>query len=358
MADTREKVKAGFITALIDSSRDRIPSGYITSLYGMDTLKSEGMAIEFVTPLINAQNGIIPDLFATVLFTEHPFPWLCGEVVAIAWNYRIELTDGTIFGFTSHDQDLVIDGLTYEAATGFTPTAAETSSNLAVDNMELAGMMDSDRITPADLEAGRYDHAKITVFLCNWKNLADPMLTVRKGFIGEVKSGKTTYQAEAVGLVAALQQDAGLLYQKICRANLGDAQCQIDLGPLTFAGTVSQVYADGSFDAADVTQADGFFTYGNISFLTGSNAGLKYEVKKYTVGAFTLFMPTVRPVRIGDTFTVTAGCDHNFSTCRDRFNNYINFRGEPVVPGNDYASGYAAQGSSNTVTSDDAAKRG
>ena len=37
----------------------------------------------------------------------------------------------------------------------------------------------------------------------------------------------------------------------------------------------------------------------------------------------------------GDTFAVYPGCDKRLETCIGRFNNVINFRGEPYVPGLD-----------------------
>ena len=46
----------------------------------------------------------------------------------------------------------------------------------------------------------------------------------------------------------------------------------------------------------------------------------------------------------GDAFTVTAGCDKAFGTCRDRFNNIVNFRGFPHMPGNDFVMRYPVQG--------------
>jgi uncharacterized phage protein (TIGR02218 family) len=42
------------------------------------------------------------------------------------------------------------------------------------------------------------------------------------------------------------------------------------------------------------------------------------------------------PIGVADTFTVTAGCDKRFQTCRDRFANGVNFRGFPQIPGNDF----------------------
>jgi len=347
-----------FITSLYEKNLERAPSAFVTALYGTDILKSEGAAIEFITPIFDVvDQSSVQTAFVTALFTEHPFPWLCDPVTAIAWNYRLELTDGTVFGFTSHDQDLVIDGLTYEANAGFSPTAVETSNNLATDNMELEGVMDSTRIDPADIMAGRFDHAKITVFLCNWKNLSDPMLTVRKGFIGEIKYGPNRYQTEALGLTTALQQDAGELYQKICRADLGDSKCQVNMTALTVSGTVANVYSDAYF-STDLAQADAFFDYGNLTFTSGNNNGRKCEVKAYADGEVKLFIKAPQSVQIGDTFTIAAGCDRNFSTCRDRFANQVNFRGEPSVPGNDYASGYAAKGTVNVVSSGTSPKLG
>jgi uncharacterized phage protein (TIGR02218 family) len=47
-----------------------------------------------------------------------------------------------------------------------------------------------------------------------------------------------------------------------------------------------------------------------------------------------------QPILPGDTFIVTAGCDKRFATCHDRFNNIVNFRGFPHVPGNDFVVRY------------------
>jgi uncharacterized phage protein (TIGR02218 family) len=50
------------------------------------------------------------------------------------------------------------------------------------------------------------------------------------------------------------------------------------------------------------------------------------------------------PIAPGDTFAVTAGCDKRFATCRDRFDNVLNFRGFPHIPGNDFVMRYALDG--------------
>ena len=62
------------------------------------------------------------------------------------------------------------------------------------------------------------------------------------------------------------------------------------------------------------------------------------------VVTFELWQAMPEPIAAGDSFTVTAGCDKRFETCHDRFNNVVNFRGFPHIPGNDFVISYPVQG--------------
>ena len=284
--------------------------------------------------------------------------WKQNEVTTSAYCFRLTLTDGTVMGFTSHDQDLIISGVTYEAATGFTPTAASSSRDMAVDNMDVDGIIDSDKITKSDILTGRYAGAKILIFECNWSNLSDPIHIIRAGTLGDIKTAGDMFTAEIRGLVQAFQQSNGDVYQKNCRATLGDTKCGIVVSGYQSTGAVTAVNTDGTLKT-NLTSADYYFDYGIISFTSGANSGRSYEIKQFlhTDGKIIPFLPIPFPVVVGDTFTATAGCDGIKSTCITKFNNIVNFRGEPDVPGNDYASCYARQGSSNSVTSGASAKR-
>lgn len=284
-------------------------------------------------------------------------PWLQEEVTTAAWCWKLSLRDGTVFGFTNHDEDITLGGVTYEASTGFVPTAVETSNNMAVDNLEVEGFLDSSRIQAEDIATGRFDFAKVEVFLCNWMNTKDPLLVIRKGTTGQIKTDKYGFQAEVRGLLEAYQQSAGTVYQKSCRAKLGDFQCKVELSLLTTSGQVMQVNQNGTIQT-NLSQSKGYFDYGVMTFNTGANSGCQYEVKTFEDGLLTLFLPAIFSVAIGDTFSITPGCDGNFSTCRTKFNNGMNFRGEPHIPGNDYQSSYPGQGSSNTVSEDSDVRRG
>jgi uncharacterized phage protein (TIGR02218 family) len=52
-------------------------------------------------------------------------------------------------------------------------------------------------------------------------------------------------------------------------------------------------------------------------------------------------------VEAGDAFTITAGCDKHFKTCKAKFDNSVNFRGFPHVPGIDFAFAVPDRGGKN-----------
>ena len=276
-------------------------------------------------------------------------PWLEHEVVHPAWCWKITLRDGTVLGFTSHDQDLELGGVVYEASSGFVPSAVETQGNMAVDNLEVQGFLDSERIRAADIEAGRFDLAQIEVMVCNWRNLKDPVLILRRGTLGQIRHGEQSYTAEMLGLLAAYQQSAGKTYQKLCRASLGDAHCKIPLAAFSANGAVTAVNPDGTIGTT-LAEPDGYFDYGALTFSSGTNAGFSVDIKGYEQagGRIIPFLPPLFTPEIGDLFAIAAGCDRNLSTCKNRFHNAVNFRGEPYIPGNDYMAAYPGRGTANT----------
>jgi hypothetical protein len=79
----------------------------------------------------------------------------------------------------------------------------------------------------------------------------------------------------------------------------------------------------------------GYFAYGKVTFTSGANAGFSMDVKAFAPGVVTLAMTLPYPLAVGDTYSIVAGCDRLFGTCKNRWNNVPNFRGEPYIPGQD-----------------------
>ncbi len=259
-----------------------------------------------------------------------------GEVTNLRTCWKVTLTNNAVFCFTDHVDDLTVNGLTYIAATGYTPSAIASNSTLAVDNLEIQGVIDSTVLTEDDLQSGQWDFANVEIFQVNYLNLAAGVIKQHRGKLGEVKMGRVTFVSELRGLSQQMQQTIGDLYTPTCRANLGDAKCGVNLAAITVNGTVSTVTDKRVFTDATRLESAGYFDGGLLSWTSGLNTGLGMEVKSFLGGVFTLYLPMYYQILPTDTFTVYPGCKKRFvEDCTAKFNNAVNFRGEPHVPGND-----------------------
>lgn len=261
---------------------------------------------------------------------------LAGEVTTIATCWKATLTDGTVFGFTNHTDDLTVSAQLYKAATGQSATAIASNADLAVDNLDVIGFLDSAVITEADINAGRWDYAAIEIFQVNYADLTQGTLKQRAGRLGEIRLSRSEFVAELRGLAQNLQQLIGQIYSASCRADFGDARCGLTLASYTFSGTVTTGGSTRVFTDSGRAEASDYFGAGKVTWVTGANAGYSMEVKSFAAGVFTLQLPMANTITAGDTYTASAGCRKRFDTdCKTKFSNVVNFRGEPHVPGND-----------------------
>ena len=258
---------------------------------------------------------------------------LAGEVTTLAMCWKITRTDSTVMGFTNHDQNIIFSGVTYIAATAFVPSTNKCNSNMAVDNLEVDGILSSGAITESDILAGRYDYAAIEVFLVNYNDLTQGKLSVRNGFLGQVTINKQQFTAEIRGVSQLLQETVGQVCSPSCNAALGDSRCTVNLSSFTFTASVTAVTSNQIFTASSLTQPAGYFTGGKLTWTSGQNSGTTMEIKEFTAGIISCVLPTPAQVQVGDSFTIVAGCDKSPLTCKSTFNNLVNFRGFPSVPG-------------------------
>jgi len=261
-----------------------------------------------------------------------------GTVTTIATCWKVTRADSQVFGFTDHRYDIVFLGVTYAAATGHDTTDVDSSSDLSVDNLDVTGFLDDDSLRESDLIAGVWDFARVEIFEVNYADLTMGARQLRSGWLGEVRiqSRPRQFIAELRGLSYTLQQTIGEVYTPSCRADLGDARCGVNVPALTASGqSVTSVTDRRTFVASGL--ADGAWTAGKVTFTSGANAGFAMEVKSWTNGTKTLVLslPMPYPIAVADVFTVQPGCLKRITDCRDTYNNVVNFRGEPYVPGID-----------------------
>lgn len=259
------------------------------------------------------------------------------EVTTLCTCWRVTRLDGSVYGFTDHVSNLTFENVAYVASTGYTATAIRSGSALNVDNLDVEGALDSEAITEADLLAGLWDFSAIEIFMVNYEDLTMGGMNLRTGNLGAIRTSKQMFVAELRGMLQRLQQNAGRLFMPACNADLGDSRCGINLSTFTngtASGAVTAVTSNRYFTASSLAQATGWFSGGLVTFTSGENLGLSMEVKTFTSGGLVLlYLPMPFNVAVSDTFSITAGCDKSISTCLSKFDNVVNFRGFPHLPG-------------------------
>lgn len=115
-----------------------------------------------------------------------------------------------------------------------------------------------------------------------------------------------------------------------------------NLNNATFAAGTLQDGTDDRFviyiEVDEPRAVDGWFDGGGFIFESGLNEGRLVEIKTWVqeTSKITLFLPTPYPVQVGDTARLYPGCFKRITEdCIGKFNNVLNFRGEPYIPGQD-----------------------
>jgi uncharacterized phage protein (TIGR02218 family) len=177
------------------------------------------------------------------------------------------------------------------------------------------------------------------VFRVNWEDPDGGVDVLKRGSTGEVQVRDGLYVVEFRSLSQALQQTQGAATLKTCRARLGDERCRKDLDAFTYDGTITAAASRLVFTDSSRAEPAAWFAEGVITFNTGLCAGYGQKIKAFAAGGqFTVSLPMPFNVAVGDEYTVVAGCQKRLEDCRDKFDNVLNFQGEPHVPGMDAIS--------------------
>lgn len=183
-----------------------------------------------------------------------------------AWLVR--RTDGTQLGFTDHDRDVTVEGVTCRAASGWTGGAGDSAVGLGAGSAVVAGGLDDAAITDADVEAGLYDGASVALWRVDWER---PDLRVRlwTATFARIRRDGAGFTAELEGPLAKLERVIGRTYARDCDALLGDSRCRVDLE--AFPGAVCDkrwITCTGTF--ANGVNFQGFPDIPGDDFLTAA----------------------------------------------------------------------------------------
>jgi uncharacterized phage protein (TIGR02218 family) len=278
---------------------------------------------------------------------------LQSKLTCVCRCWAITRNDGQVFGFTDHDRTLNFNGMSFKADSGMTARTLEQVTGLAVDNTEAMGALSDASVTEDDIQAGRFDGAKVEAWLVYWPD-AEVRDMLFSGTIGELRRADGAFHAELRGLSEQLNRPVGQVFQQGCQTVLGGKRCGVDLDAPGFrvdslAGEVEggRVFRFSSLDS----YAPLWFARGRLEMMSGAAEGLTALIKNDRIDGATriieLWEELRAPVASGDAVLLEVGCDKTKKTCRQKFANLANFRGFPHIPGEDWLVSYPTKDGGN-----------
>lgn len=135
-------------------------------------------------------------------------------------------SDGERAGFTDHDRDLVIEGVTCRAASAWAAGARDGGVG-AAGGIAIGGGLDDEGLSESDILSGVWDQAACACWRVDWRR---PDLKVRlwRGRLSKIRREGEAFVCDLEGPLAALERVVGRAYGRGCDAVLGDGRCRVD----------------------------------------------------------------------------------------------------------------------------------
>lgn len=158
-------------------------------------------------------------------------------------------------------------------------------------------------------------------------------------WIGEI--GSVTFATGGTATIHGLPPMATLqgnglkrCWQKACPLNLYGAEqpggCNASAAAMRVNATLTSVTGSVVQGATFAGQPNAWFAGGWIEWSSGTATERRFIIS-HTGDTLTLLTPALVPV--GTVVAAYPGCDHTLATCNSKFNNAVNYGGQPWIPG-------------------------
>jgi uncharacterized phage protein (TIGR02218 family) len=246
---------------------------------------------------------------------------------------NVHMKNGTLtaefFGITNKLQ--VLQGRTFGPACDAELGDTRCKATVPVENNSINYSQDAHHIVPNAGLAGAAGY---------YSNLSAGQITVQNvngvSLSSQTGSGTIAATGTVISISTAVQSGGNTVYT-----------FSLASGPPPKAGQtivisgMSNVVDNGTFAISFVLGngtpiwVAGYYDDGILTFTSGINSGLSFQIATWDGITLALKNSLFSAPSNGDTFTISPGCAHNMTDCVTKFNNLVNFRGFPSIPGQD-----------------------
>ena len=259
------------------------------------------------------------------------YKWLDFPVIEYAICWHIKLKDGKDIGFTNHNDDIEIDGFNYLAKALIGYDAIHESIDTLKSINEISGIIDHELIREDDILKGKFDNALLSIYLVHYRHSEQHKHLLKQGYIGNIKYSNNQFYADIIPLVEKLSANITQSFSPYCRAKFCDERCKLNKSIYTKIGQICKIINKNSFLDEDRNEDNYYYNFSTIKFLSGENKSITLRVSNFHNKIVEVILSPMLKLNLDDKYEIIAGCDKNFSTCINKFNNAINFRGEPHI---------------------------
>jgi uncharacterized phage protein (TIGR02218 family) len=247
--------------------------------------------------------------------------------------FKITPKNQEVLTYTENGKDLVIGDLVYKSGGGMDLKTIGQYDDATENDINIVGFVNDGDISERDVASGKFDDAEIDIFLVNKDEPNGEKIYLSKGYFRDIQLMDDKFFVNIEGVLSVLKKPITENYSPLCRASFCDMRCKLNREDYTFVGSIDGINSSISFfSTALIDFEKNYFKYGIITFVDGENIGQKIEIGENNQGTVILNNNPSRDMSVGDNFTIVAGCDKTIETCAEKFDNNINFRGEPNIP--------------------------
>ncbi len=155
----------------------------------------------------------------------------------------------------------------------------------------------------------------------------NPLVTY---FITEFVKNDLDFTIKCEPETVKYNQSLLLFYSKTCRANFGDRKCGVNVNQYKKSYKIQSV----KFQIITLLNMDlpsGYYDLGHALFLNETGRIISFKIIAHNNNQITLEKEVGEDLLRQEQLSLMPSCDKNFRTCCNKFNNAVNFRGEPTI---------------------------
>lgn len=245
--------------------------------------------------------------------------------------YLFQRGSSLYWAYTNADRDIEHGGYTYKKAA------------ISDDGIRQSGEPDNDVLkvrVPIDNDVAALfkatqpsDEIELTVRDVDWQDI-DNSLVVWVGSVASISMPKeAAAEINCISLISSLDQVAlKRTYNRNCDYAIFNKSCGLNKAAFAISGTITAING-ATLTCNFLAQPTRSLAYGFIEWSVSNGAAFESRGIDGASGNQVTLIGGAGGLKVGQAITLYPGCDQSSATCKNVFNNFINYGGFRHIPG-------------------------